>query len=752
MAGRAKAGTPRRSVRSQKKQTSLQFSPLPASSPAKANHSPAVQGRLANVRYEGSKHISHRPGGGMDEKTAETTSLPTPEPSSQVGDSGYVLSQSPPQPSLAFSPLPNLSSETYQGVAEEDEDDDLIPSAKKRRRILTSAPVTQTPASTRPRRSTRLQSNSASRPKFSSRSSEESFAEPESSPSRRRSGRLRQAAPGRFAQSPESQYQSSDDALSEEKSTLVPKPASRLSDLGSPESSSDEDIVMASKPTARRRQSKAMQHDPFVVNDDEIEYFSDEEVQEVRAPRARKVNRDDFIVEDDEVENDTFDEASEDNAQERVKSRRLPASHKSPHKRRKSQRQQAELDEDLRDLQDSDQEPSEAKTRTRGGPVTTQRDMARQHLDILRRRRAGEMIPRVEDSEPGEEGSETEGVDIDFIGHPNYDILPAGSLHSSSDTDHEIQKEQDQQDEDEFVVEDPSGRLGRPHPDIPLQFTSFASSKPRELFPHIIEWLVKNKIAPAFSRDDELYNLAFARIDDQVKAQAGSRLISAAWGPEFKRAILARPSMKVVALPGEDEDNIRNCDACNRSGHPARYEFMFSGQPYFKKTLEPVDNSDDEEESYGDDDVSRDENGHVLTSESRRFYLGRFCAANAEMGHKLTHWKYHLNEAVMAYLEEQGLLSAEAIIAREKLNKKKREKEAENIVDSMGATGVIGEFWADFDNDLNDARLGMEDYEKKGGRSRGRVGAIRSKGNGLVREWAGDKYRITKAAESDSEG
>jgi hypothetical protein len=204
--------------------------------------------------------------------------------------------------------------------------------------------------------------------------------------------------------------------------------------------------------------------------------------------------------------------------------------------------------------------------------------------------------------------------------------------------------------------------------------------------------------------------------------------------------------MRVLALPGLDEDNIRTCDACNRINHPARYEFVFFDQPYHKKTLEPVE-ADEEE----DDGLTRDEDGHVLPDEGRRFYLGRYCAANAEMGHKLTHWKYRLNENVMEYLEEQGVLSAEAIVSREKMNKKKREKEAENIVENMEATGMIAEFWADFQNDLDDARLGMEDFQRKGGRSKGRIGAIRTTGNGVVREWNGDKYKVTRAS-SDSDG
>lgn len=481
---------------------------------------------------------------------------------------------------------------------------------------------------------------------------------------------------------------------------------------------------MASRPTSRRK-SKAAVDDPFVVDDDTIQYHSDDDdVRKQRTPKRRQNPSDAFVVNDDIVEYITSDNDEVRDTRKAPKSHKPlvnPAPPKTP--RRRTRKEQEELDEDLQDLQDSEPETSAIKSRTRGGPVTTERDKTREHFELLKRRRAGEKVPRIEDSEETDT-EESEAVDIDLISAPHYEVSHGGSVVSSNDAEQESGEEQDDQEEEDFVVEDSHGRLGRPYHDIPLQFTSFASAKPRELFPHIIEWLVKNKLAPAFSRDDELYNLAFNRVDDQVKAQAGSRLISSAWGTAFKRAILARPNVKVVRLPGEDIDNIRDCDACNRTNHPARYEFVFSGEPYFQKTLEPVENSDEEDEY--DDDASRDENGHVLASQHQRFYLGRFCAANAEMGHKLTHWKYHLNQALMSYLEEQGVLSAEAIVARERTNKKKREKEAENIVDSMQETGVIADFWADFENDLNDARLGMEDYEKKGGRSKGRVGTIRS--------------------------
>ena len=64
------------------------------------------------------------------------------------------------------------------------------------------------------------------------------------------------------------------------------------------------------------------------------------------------------------------------------------------------------------------------------------------------------------------------------------------------------------------------------------------------------------------------------------------------------------------------------------------------------------------------------------------------------------------------------------------------------------------ELWAEFQNNLNDARIGMEGYDKKGGRSKGRLGAIRQTKDGLVHEWDKDKFRISKewrskSAESD---
>ena len=605
----------------------------------------------------------------------------------------------------------------------------------------------------------------------------------QSSPPKTRSGRLQNRS---TPEAPSPKSESSLTLPSPEPSSPLIRQA-KLSDLGSPETS-DDDLVMVTKPTIRRK-SRLDMDDPFIVNNDDVQYESDARRRSRRTPQRKKSRRDDFIVEDDEVDymssenegrrdrgskrkpskgekfvvNDdeevevfsSEDEVDNSISPSATRSHRRSTGRKDPKKHRlRTQQEQDELEEDLQDLQGSDQETPRTKAkRTRGGPVTTQRDKIREHLELLKRRRAGEKIPRIADSDE-EMDEEPAAADIDYIGQPDYEVSDGGSI--SNDTDQSTGNENIEQEEteDDFIENDVEGRLGRPHSAMPIQFTAFATKKPKELFIHIIEWMVKNKIAPAFDREDEVYRLAFARVDDQVKAQAGSRLISAAWGSDFKYAILARPNMTVEALPGEDEDHMRTCDACNRTNNPARYEFIFSGEPYYQKTLEPVDNSDEDEEDEEDDanSITYDEAGHVIASSDTRFYLGRFCAANAQMGHKLVHWKHNLNDSLMTYLESQGVLSADAIIAREKMNKKKREKEAENIVDNMEETGQLDEFWQEFENDLNDARIGMQDFEKRGGRTKGRVGAIRSKSGGFIKEWDKDKFRTTIALGSDSEG
>src|SRR6201999_3766865 len=99
-------------------------------------------------------------------------------------------------------------------------------------------------------------------------SSEDEVEEFPSSPARRRSGRLRKDTSPQPARSTRSAP------------SRVPIPLairhSTFSELGSPETSGDDDVVMVTKPTSRRR-SKVDIDDPFIVNSDDERDTSNEE-------------------------------------------------------------------------------------------------------------------------------------------------------------------------------------------------------------------------------------------------------------------------------------------------------------------------------------------------------------------------------------------------------------------------------------------------------------------------------------------
>ena len=646
------------------RQTQLSFSPLPSSSPSKSAHSKSVEDRLASVRYSTAPRRH-----GAESKHNSSQLLPTPEASSQPEDDPLVTS------------FTHQHSPDHGGGSDEDDDEDVPVPQSKRRRITRGSKDHEIPHTT---------------PSHSFRRTRHNAPENADNLGSRVPARSSQADLG-------------------------------LSDIAESESSGDEGQILTQRPTKRQTNSnKAC--DTFVLPDnDDSDQFSSNNTPPRRRPSNVRRGQEEFVVDDDVIELVTSEEDGENIT--------ATIQQKTPKKlsstqRKRSRKVQEELEDDLADLQDSDtpQRPS----RTRGGPVTTERDKAKAHFDLLRRRRAGEVISREEYEDEGDDSDE--GVDIDEVVRNStfhHDLVDDDSAHSSIDTGAE-EEQGEQELEDDFIEDDTPSRSRLPHPDIPLEFTSYASAKPRELFPHIIDWLVKNKVAPAFGRHDQLYKLAFDRIDDQVKAQAGSRLISSSWIADFKYAILARPQMKVSYVP-YDEDSIHTCDACARTNHPATYEFTFSDLPYDKDSLEPLDH-DSTLDADADSDSSNtaadpnathyDAAGHALLPESHTFYLGRFCAANAEMGHKLTHWKYHLNQALLSHLSEQGVLSPEAIVSRDKMSHRKREKEAERIVDEMRDTGVTDGLWSEFKDDLEDARCGMEGHERRGGRGKNRVGTV----------------------------
>ena len=257
-----------------------------------------------------------------------------------------------------------------------------------------------------------------------------------------------------------------------------------------------------------------------------------------------------------------------------------------------------DLQGELEDLQEAD--TPLRSTRTRVGAIVSERSKRQQKLEELRRRRAG--IREESQEEYEQEQEEDEETDLSGPEPIHHAMRRGGDLD---------QYEDDFVDDDDDKMGVDLGVAG-----VPLEFTYHANKKPFEHFKTEIEWMVHNKLNPAFGRYDEMYELAHRKLDKEVEGFAGSKFSSSVWGEEFNKALKARPDLSRVDVPTMLE---HKCDACRRSGHPPKYKITFYGKPYNRDTLETIeyDDDDDDTEDSDDDESSSGEEGET-------FFLGRF--------------------------------------------------------------------------------------------------------------------------------
>lgn len=174
---------------------------------------------------------------------------------------------------------------------------------------------------------------------------------------------------------------------------------------------------------------------------------------------------------------------------------------------------------------------------------------------------------------------------------------PSNSELDEDDEDiYEIEDDAPAEDVDDFIVDDGDDeRIA-----LPSQFSSFNKAKPKELFKYVVEWMVSKKINPAFSMEDEIYDISFRRLDDFVKGMGGSKYHSSAWTPEFGKSLKSRPILEDVEIGFGLHDK---CDACNRTRHPATWQVRFVGETYDTHTLEEHADDDSDSETTTKPDV-----------------------------------------------------------------------------------------------------------------------------------------------------
>jgi hypothetical protein len=372
---------------------------------------------------------------------------------------------------------------------------------------------------------------------------------------------------------------------------------------------------------------------------------------------------------------------------------------------------------DNKSQSDSDLKVTKRLTRQQQNtPRKPHRTMKQKQMEILKRKRAGEKIESVD--QLTDSGSESEGPKAGVYDTDSDLAVLSQFEDEESEEAIEVQKsvlsEAQEDDEDDFVVEDDDAPLGVPgHSlvEIPLEFTHQAHKPLKDHFKDAVEWMVQKKINPGFNGQDPIYQQAFRKLNDEVRGYAHSKFSSAAWSEAFTRAVWARPTFYETELHGIETIEGRKCDACNRSGHPAKFQLQFGGKAYSQDTLEEIDNgdSDDEDGSGEDDTKSVNSRGQPIPPEDTVFYVGRFCKANAETAHALIHWKHALNGWVEDQLENEGYLAPEALAERIKWKKKRLGQFANGIVDKWGDEGQIKALYRDFKNNLDSAREQKQD-------------------------------------------
>lgn len=250
--------------------------------------------------------------------------------------------------------------------------------------------------------------------------------------------------------------------------------------------------------------------------------------------------------------------------------------------------------------------------------MNTERTNRQKKLEILKRRRDGKTIDLSSDSD-SLVASKTKPSD------DKRNIHQQPSQDEIIDTDHDsaveairksLRADAENDSWDNFLSDD-DGFLGVDDlENIPFELTRHAHKKPFEHFKDAVEWMIHNKLNPAFPRTDVIYRIAFRKIDDEVRGYSSSKFVSSVWNRDFSQILTTLPELAVKTVQTMFD---HKCDACNRSKHPAKHQLVFSGKPYNIDTLEDIE---EEEDDHDDDDAKRT-SGSTDTNQSRTFYLGR---------------------------------------------------------------------------------------------------------------------------------
>ncbi|CAK1361167.1 hypothetical protein CB0940_03437 [Cercospora beticola] len=671
-----------RTKSSRKRQSRLEFTPLPSSSPASKHYNEQIRSRAAAVTIEDSPNPTRHARSLRDDDEDDDATLPTPGATAPdaAGDSDSEPVRTTQRRQDRSSPAPKSSSSSRRAKARQQQ----LDFTRARHPDTFDAPVKV--ASSHPASSGKgvFSSGGHSRMVELSSDSDSDLPSAKKVMARAKDKRRVEDKKGRITRSSQRPVVLSD---SDQEGIVVASKKSPVEEASGAEDSGDDmPTTQGRMPRKRKRRTS---DDDFISDSLPAAADSDDDVVEVRRPKRKRLQQ----ASDEEEEED----------EETHQSVKTPRRRLAKRSSQLSQREKEDLAEDLADLGSS----SEARS-SPGPPRSTQSAEKNARLKALEKlkRKRGRALEVVSEAPEGlSEGETGSQNDADAADDSEVEeVRPPLSSHQMFRAD---------EGDEDFLVDEEEGDedlLGIPD-GIPLQYTRYASMKGKELFHFAISWMVQKKINPGPDMNAEIYDLTFRKLDDEVRGLASSKFTSSAWTADFTIALQARPEIAYhrSEIPLKDK-----CDACNRSQHPATYEVQFQKKPYSRDTLDPLDDQDESESSSSsssNDGVNDsgalpdyDTLGREVLPENTIFYLGKFCMANAVTAHALSHWKYQLYDVVVTCLEQAGYLKPDKVLQRDKLSTKKRKKQARKIMKRMEDEGELRSLWKTFRDAIDDAR------------------------------------------------
>jgi len=207
--------------------------------------------------------------------------------------------------------------------------------------------------------------------------------------------------------------------------------------------------------------------------------------------------------------------------------------------------------------------------------------------------------------------------------------------------------------------------------------------------------LIHDILFPGFTTKDARVTNAIHRLETRVSGLNESVIKSAAWRPEFTRAMKARPKMEISTC-----HPMNHCDACNRNNQNCTEKVQFTGRRYDKDTLDDLDTDEDGE--------TQDSNGESLAPEDAVFALGSHCFLRTKSAHTLSHWKKELKDWVSyalvrgGYIDEDGDIVDDGVI---EMNDNDKGEWLRGVCDSLKSS--TRELYEDFEITIKTATESM---------------------------------------------